>query len=210
MSSSISHHREESPSQVYAAALAQQQEDRRTRQADALGQLDCLHGVPHEHLVKLAEVGVLRAFMPGTVILHERAPCEFVYVILRGTVSLTLHNRNGQTVLIGMLNRGDCFSEGPLFGDLFRGASVTAETTCYLLQMPRERLHEILPSAPEMSSALRKIYRRRLIEARLVRCRCLAGFRLSSAHTSHRYCNRGTTSAARSLFTRASQVKPYT
>jgi len=167
MSASIGQHRRDSPARMRAEALAQQQEDRRIRQADALMQLDCLHNVPREHLEQIAEVSVLRAFLPGTVILDEHAPCEFVYFILRGTISLTLHDRNGQKVLIGVLNRGDCFSEGPLFGDLFRGASVTAETTCYLLQVPRERLREILPSAPEIAFALRTIYRRRLVESTL-------------------------------------------
>ena len=167
MGASIGQHRRETPARMRAEALAQQQEARLGRQADALMQLDCLRDVPHENLEQLAEASVLRAFVPGTVILHEHTPCEFVYFILRGTISLTLHDRNGQKVLIGVLNRGDCFGEGPLFGDLFRGASVTAETTCYLLQVPRERLREILPSAPEMSSALRTIYRRRLIESTL-------------------------------------------
>jgi CRP-like cAMP-binding protein/Fe-S-cluster-containing hydrogenase component 2 len=152
---------------VRAETLAQQQEQLRLRQAEALAQLDCLRAVPRDHLARLAAIGMLRAFTPGTPILHERAPCEFVYFILRGTVSLTLHDRNGQKVLIGILNRGDCFGEGPLFGDLFRGSSVTAETICYLLQVPRERLRELLPQSPELGGALRAIYRQRLIESTL-------------------------------------------
>ncbi|MBK9714700.1 MAG: cyclic nucleotide-binding domain-containing protein [Kouleothrix sp.] len=167
MSASIGHRRRDPPDQPRAEALAQAAEDRQRRQADALAQLDCLRGVPHEHLASLADMCVLRAFVPGTVILNERTPCEFVYLVLRGTISLTLHDRDGHEVLIGVLNRGDCFGEGPLFGDLFRGASVTAETVCYLLQLPRPQLRALTETSHELATALRTIYRQRLIESTL-------------------------------------------
>lgn len=167
MGASIEQRRQQAAARPGAEALAQQHEQRHTRQVAALAQLDCMHGVSREHLAQIADIGVLRAFIPGTVILHERAPCEFVYLILRGTVSLTLHDRGGQKVLISILNRGDCFGEGPLFGDLFRGTSVTAETICYLLQLPRGQLRALLPEAPELAQALRTIYRHRLVESTL-------------------------------------------
>ncbi|MBS1964733.1 MAG: cyclic nucleotide-binding domain-containing protein [Chloroflexi bacterium SZAS-1] len=155
------------PTPPHAEARIQQQQQRHARQIHALAQLDCLGKVPQQHLARIADIGVLRAFVPGTVILHEHAPCDFVYLILRGTITLTLHNRSRQKILIGVLNRGDCFGEGPLFGDLFRGASVTAETVCYLLQIPRDQLRALLPEAPELAQALRTIYRHRLAESTL-------------------------------------------
>jgi CRP-like cAMP-binding protein/Fe-S-cluster-containing hydrogenase component 2 len=169
MSAWNSQQQAEAPARLYAEALAQQEEERRSRQIDVLAQLDCLHGVPREDLARLAELSVLRAFAPGTIILSERTPCAFVYLILRGTASLTLHDRAGHEVLVGVLNRGDCFGEGQLFGDLFRGASVQAETTCYLLQIPREDLRAMLDSAPELAAALRAIYRLRMVESTLGR-----------------------------------------
>jgi CRP-like cAMP-binding protein/ferredoxin len=169
MGAAISRRRQNPPAQSHAEALAQQQQERRLRQADALAQLDCLHNVPIEHLLRLIDMCVLRAFIPSTIILNERAPCEFLYLILRGTISLTLHDRDDHEVLIGILNRGDCFSEGPLFGDLFRGATVQAETICYLLQLPLDDVRALLPEAPELAAALRKIYRQRLVESTLGR-----------------------------------------
>jgi CRP-like cAMP-binding protein/Fe-S-cluster-containing hydrogenase component 2 len=167
MSVSISHRRRDPPPRPYAEALAHQQEQRHLHQVETLAQLDCLRGVPRERLAQLAELGVMRAFVPGTLILSERAPCDYVYFVLQGTVSLTLHDRDGHEVLIGVLNRGDCFGEGPLFGDLFRGASVAAETICYLIQVPRGKLKSVMDTSPELVAALRGIYRRRLIESTL-------------------------------------------
>jgi CRP-like cAMP-binding protein/Fe-S-cluster-containing hydrogenase component 2 len=169
MSASNGRHRVDPPARQYTEALAQQEEARLHRQVDALAQLDCLHGVPREDLARLADLCVLRTFVPGTIILSERTPCDFVYLILRGTASLTLHDRAGHEVLVGVLNRGDCFGEGPLFGDLFRGSNVLAETACYLLQIPRDALRAILDSAPELAAALRAIYRQRMVESTLGR-----------------------------------------
>ena len=169
MSTSNGHHRADPPARQYAEAQAQHEEERHNRQVDALAQLDCLRKVPRAELDRLIELCVLRAFTPGTIIVNERTPCDFVYLILRGSARLTLHDRAGHEVLIGVLNRGDCFGEGPLFGDLFRGASVQAETSCYLLQVGREELRAMLGTAPELAAALRAIYRQRMVESTLGR-----------------------------------------
>jgi len=169
MSGSIGVHRREAPGKTHADALAQQYEERRRRQAVALAQLDCLTGVPARDLLRLAHLCTLRAFAPGTPLLNERVPGDHLYLILRGSVSLTLHDHAGHEVLIGVLNRGDCFGEGPLFGDLFRGATVQSETICYLLQLPLAEVRATLADAAELQLALRAIYRRRLIEGTLGR-----------------------------------------
>jgi len=169
MSTSNGHHRADPPARQYAEAQAQHEEERHSRQVDALAQLDCLRNVPRAELDRLIELCVLRAFTPGTIIVNERTPCDFVYLILRGSARLTLHDRASHEVLIGVLNRGDCFGEGPLFGDLFRGASVQADSTCYLLQVERAALRAMLATAPELAAALRAIYRQRMIESTLGR-----------------------------------------
>ena len=169
MNAPIASERRNPPARMRADALAQQYEEARRRQATALAQLDCLSAVPSHDLLRLAHLCTLRAFLPGTLILNERTPGQFLYLVLRGTVSLTLHDRAGHKVLIGVLNRGDCFGEGPLFGDLFHGATVEAETICYLLQLPLEGVRGVLSEAPELAAALRSIYRHRLVESTLGR-----------------------------------------
>jgi CRP-like cAMP-binding protein/Fe-S-cluster-containing hydrogenase component 2 len=141
----------------------------RQRQASALAQLDALAGVPIEHLGQLAAIGTMRAFIPGAVLVGERAPGQFLYFILRGTVRLHLHDRAGNSALIGYLNRGDCFGEGPLFGDQFRSASAQAETICYLLQIALSDLRPLLDSTPTIAETLRTVYHNRLVASTLGR-----------------------------------------
>jgi CRP-like cAMP-binding protein/Fe-S-cluster-containing hydrogenase component 2 len=153
----------------HADALAQQVQQIRQRQAIALAQLDCLAGARLEHLQRLAEYATMRAFIPGAILIDERAPGEFLYIVLRGTVCLHLHDRVGREVLIGFLDRGDCFGEGPLFGDQFRSASAQAETICYLIQLPLAEVRTLLAESPELDDTLRTIYRQRLVASTLGR-----------------------------------------
>src|SRR5678815_5647813 len=87
MSGSIGVNRREAPGKTHAEVLEQQYEERRRRQAAALAQLDCLTSVPTRDLLHLAQLCTLRAFAPGTPLLNERVPGEYLYLVLRGTVS---------------------------------------------------------------------------------------------------------------------------
>jgi CRP-like cAMP-binding protein len=162
-------HRSPSPAQVRARILADQQNARLRHQVSALAQLDALHHAPEQALQQLAPHCTLRVFAAGAVILNERAASSFLYLVLRGTVSFTLHDRSDQQVLIGVLNRGDCFGEGPLFGDLFRGATVHAETACYLLQIPIEKVRAIMDQSPGLAAGLRATYRQHLVASTIGR-----------------------------------------
>lgn len=153
----------------HAAAVATQAQRDHERQAAMLGLLDCLAGTPAKHLLRLAECATMRAFIPGAILIDERAPGDFLYLVLRGTVCLRLHDRAGREVLIGFLNRGDCFGEGPLFGDQFRSASAQAETICYLIQLPLPEVRALLDESPELAATLRTIYRQRLVASTLGR-----------------------------------------
>lgn len=152
-----------------ADTVANHRERQRQACLDVLHSLDCLREVPARELEPLVDMCVFRAFAPGATIIWERRPGEFLYLVLQGSVRLMLHDKEGHEVLLGVLDRGDCCGEGPLFGDLFRRAGAYAETYCYLLQLPLADVRTLLPSAPRLEAALHAIYRRRLVESTLAR-----------------------------------------
>lgn len=138
-------------------------------QTRVLTQLDCMHAIEQHHIQQLAELAVVRSFPMGATIISEHTAYSFLYIILHGSICLRLHDRAGREVLIGYLNRGDCFGEGALFGDQFRSAAAQAETSCYVIQVPISDLNALLPQAPELESMLRGIYRHRLVASTLAR-----------------------------------------
>ena len=149
--------------------LAEQHAARRRRQTKLLARLDCFSAAQPDELYRLAAVCTFRIFPTGAEIISEGASGEFLYVVLHGALRLTLHDRQGAETLIGVLSRGDCFGEGPLFGDLFRGMTVASETAVYLLQIPLAPMRELLSAAPGLVAGLRQIYRHRLEDRTLAR-----------------------------------------
>ena len=158
-----------SPVQAHARKVAEQRAETQRHQVAALGQLDCLRGLPESVLQALAPHCILRAFSPGVTILNERAASESLYLVLRGSIALTLRDRSRREVMIGAYSRGDCFGEGPLFGDLFRGAQVRTTSTCYLLQIPLDAVRAAMFESNDFAAKLRAIYRRHLVAGTLGR-----------------------------------------
>lgn len=134
-----------------------------------LGALDTLRGLPPEELARLADLCVLRVFPPGMTLNSEARAGAFLYLLLDGTVRLTLRDKEGHEVLLGVLGRGDCFGEGPLFGEFFRRVRVDTETRCYALQLPLAEVQALLPMLPRFRDAVYAHYRRRVVECTLAR-----------------------------------------
>ncbi|NJM05865.1 cyclic nucleotide-binding domain-containing protein [Candidatus Gracilibacteria bacterium] len=144
-----------------------QQAYRRQLCMEMLATLDCLRDVSASELTRLLDLLVFRVFPAGATIYQQDAQGTFVFFVLEGTVQLRLHTAEGRDVLVGVLGRGDCCGEGPLFGDFFRSASAVAQGPSQLLQAPLAELRPLLGAMPLLNAALRKVYIRRLAETTL-------------------------------------------
>ncbi len=157
------------PSARQRAITRMREEQRRQAHVAELQALDSLCNVPPTELRYLVDQCVFRVFAPDTTIISERKPGEFLYILLAGSLRLTLHDKEGHEVLLGVLSRGDCFGEGPLFGDYFRRVGIYTETQCHVLQLSLASVRELLPVMPTFQAVLQTIYRRRLVESTLAR-----------------------------------------
>lgn len=169
MASKLAQRPSPAPAGAQALLLAQRQEQQRHAGLATLQSLDCLRQVPVEELRRLLDVCIFRAFTPGAVILSEQEPSRCLYFVLQGSVQLTLHDKDGHEVLVGVLGRGDCCGEGPIFSDFFRRAGAYAESSCYAIQIALPDVRALLPALPQFNAALREVYRRRMIESTLAR-----------------------------------------
>jgi|HigsolmetaAR202D_1030399.scaffolds.fasta_scaffold00088_45 cAMP-binding proteins - catabolite gene activator and regulatory subunit of cAMP-dependent protein kinases len=127
-----------------------------------LQRLDCFRHVPIEEIQRLADQVTFRAFALGSTLLNEQQFGEFVYIILKGQVRVTLHDRDGREVQLEVLGRGDCIGESPLFGDQFRRITATIEQPSQLLQIPLSNLRELLKHSPQLNEVLHRLFRYRL------------------------------------------------
>lgn len=117
---------------------------------------------------------VLRVFAAQTTIVTERMPSEFLYIVLEGTVTATLHDRIGREASMGTLRAGDVFGEGPLFGTHFGSSTLVSQSPCQLLQIPLTNIKLDTHHIPGFTEMLRGIYRQRLVQATLLRVPFLA------------------------------------
>src|SRR5687768_7978505 len=76
-----------------------------------------------------------RRFARDEVIFHRDDPASHLYVIVAGTVKISLPDENGREVVVAIERGGDEFGELALFDESPRSATVTAlaETECLLL-----------------------------------------------------------------------------
>lgn len=148
----------------------QQQERNQRRQAaqqESLLKLDCLRNVPPEEVEHIVTLCTFRTFLAGETIFSERQPSEFLFLLLSGSIYLKMHDKDGTDILLGVLNRGDCCGEGPLFSGLSPRAGAYAGTDCYTLQISLVDLRSLLVRTPRLQETLYRIYLSRLVESKL-------------------------------------------
>jgi CRP-like cAMP-binding protein/Fe-S-cluster-containing hydrogenase component 2 len=150
-------------------ARIERQKKQRAERLSALGALDCLRNVPPEELESLADLSTFRAFLAHETIIKEEDQDICFYLLLQGSVRLTLRDKDDREVLIGVLDRGDCYGGETLFGDFFRHSGAYAETNCYVLQFFLDDIHSLLPATPTLRETLKRIYQQRLSEFTLAR-----------------------------------------
>ena len=111
-----------------------------------------------------------QSFSQGQTIFSEGEPGDKLYVVLEGTVSIAVQNRE-----VDRLEAGSIFGEMTLVDDRSRSASAQAKTDCLLLPMDYPRFIKVVQRNPEfavtvmsiMSDRMRKFMDEELKQQRL-------------------------------------------
>lgn len=118
---------------------------------------------PHER-VALAGRMRPRRFARDEVIFHRDDPAAHLFVIVAGTVKISLPDENGREVVVGIQRGGDIFGDLALFDDAPRSATVTAITETEVLTLGRQDFLAALERYPaamrEMLAHLARTVRR--------------------------------------------------
>ncbi len=89
------------------------------------------------------------------VVFHRDDPAGHLYVIVAGTVKISLPDENGREVVVAIERGGDAFGELALFDDSPRSATVTALTETEVLRFARKDFLDVLErNARAMSQML--------------------------------------------------------
>jgi MFS family permease len=134
-----------------------------SRRVGILAATDVFGPCPEMALERLAAQASTRSVIAGEVVLRQGEPADDVYVVLAGTLSVTV---DGHVESVRSLGEGDAFGEIGLLTDGIRTATVTATADTQLLQVPGPLFVECVQGTPTLTEAVGTVVASRLAHAR--------------------------------------------
>src|SRR5437762_1632935 len=121
---------------------------------------ECLSDAQIDNLVKEAR---LNYFGRGENVIKEGAEGDSMFVLLQGAARVWV-SRNGTSIPIATLSAGDCFGEMSLLTGESRTATVQAESDCYVLEIGKPVMAEVIRDSPDCLERLSELLARRKLE----------------------------------------------
>jgi small-conductance mechanosensitive channel len=105
----------------------------------------------------------LNHFGRGERVIEEGHEGNSMFVLLRGAAQVTVA-KNGSTIPVATLRSGDCFGEMSLLTGEKRSATVRAEGDCYVMEITKSVMGDIIRDSPECLNQLSEILAKRKME----------------------------------------------
>ena len=104
---------------------------------------------------ELLRAGRPREFRASEVVFHQGDPCDSLFLLRRGRVSVTMLTPDGDDVTVGLIAAPEAFGEvGLIRPDHHHTASVVALDEVHVLAVLATRFHELRADHPELSDWL--------------------------------------------------------
>src|SRR5437868_3415417 len=105
----------------------------------------------------------LNHFGRGERVIVEGAEGDSMFVLLRGSANVSVA-KNGAPIHVGTLHSGDCFGEMSLLPGERRTATVRAAADCYILEISKPVMGEVIRQSPESLNQLSELLAKRKME----------------------------------------------
>jgi CRP-like cAMP-binding protein len=114
---------------------------------------ECLSDTQLEDLVKEAH---MNHFGRGEKVIEEGAAGDSMFILLRGTAHVSVA-KNGTSIQVATLSAGDCFGEMSLLTGEPRSATVRADGDCYVMEIGKPIMADVIREAPGCLQQLSEI-----------------------------------------------------
>src|SRR6266550_1139818 len=142
-----------------ARTVQEDQEEARTILRDE-PLFECLSDAQIDDLVKDAR---LNHFGRGERVIQEGAEGDSMFVLLRGAAQVSV-SKNGSSIPVASLGAGDCFGEMSLLTGERRTATVRAESDCYVMEISKPVMAEVIRDSPDCLERLSELLAKRKLE----------------------------------------------
>ena len=116
-----------------------------------------------EQLNQMVNHARLKLFGRGEPVIEEGAAGESMFVMLRGAANVFV-SKNGSKIQVATLRAGDCFGEMSLLTGEPRSATVRADGDCYVMEIGKPVMAEVLSDAPGCMEQLSQLLAQRRME----------------------------------------------
>ena len=117
----------------------------------------CLSDGQIDDLVKQSD---LNHFGRGECVIEEGAEGDSMFILLRGAAEVSV-SKNGSTIPVATLRSGDCFGEMSLLTGEKRSATVRADGDCYVMEISKDTMAEVIRDSPECLKQLSELLAKR-------------------------------------------------
>ena len=121
---------------------------------------DCLS---EDQLNQMVNQARLKLFGRGEPVIEEGAAGDSMFVMLRGAANVFV-SKNGSKIQVATLSSGDCFGEMSLLTGEPRSATVRADGDCYVMEIGKPVMAEVLSGAPSCMEQLSQLLAQRRME----------------------------------------------
>src|SRR6266513_1688652 len=134
------------------------EEARASLRAEPLFQ--CLSDDQIDNLVKQSD---LNHFGRGERVIEEGAEGDSMFILLRGAAEVSI-SKNASTIPVATLSSGDCFGEMSLLTGEKRSATVRADGDCYVMEISKNVMGEVIRESPDCLKQLSELLAKRKME----------------------------------------------
>jgi CRP/FNR family cyclic AMP-dependent transcriptional regulator len=131
--------------------------------ADSLKLVPLLAALKEEHLAMLAKLATTKTFSQGKVIIKQGEPGAGLFVIMDGSVEVTMQPQPGEPeIKVNTLSNGDFFGEMALIDGYPRNATITALSNTKVVELGRWVFLDAMRREPTIGAILVPILTRRI------------------------------------------------
>lgn len=113
-----------------------------------------LENIEKKELINVANAVVIRDFEKGKTVFYEDDKGTSLYIIISGSVKITIYSDDGREHVIGYLKEKDFFGELSLIDGQPRSTSIIALDKLKVITLSRDNFLSLLKSNPEIISKI--------------------------------------------------------